>query len=538
MGVGNVGSCRLLGSLLQPGVDALCVLHFARCSAVVCFTFVAFNFCLFLLVSSVTRPVCLPVDEYCLRVVIVSGTLTQLASQPALWLAWFKPKARVPYYPAHWSMTRIASLLEEHPILNDGLVTILIAALLACLIDAFYVLFAILLLSVLCVADAWRGLLNHYSMCGLILVWFLQGDIEALNACLSVMLGGLYFWSGLFKLCSPGFSFFRDVAPVVFAPIFDITRSLSRLVIPSRHERSVDMLCLVLSGLGVAAEALLGLVFLFLAYCSCGTSLSLPFWTRQVVAVFHLSMHCYIVLVLGLIGVDEGTGNRRRRFFIVAWNAMCAALGQLMLLAVPWESGSTEHASQPPLLYQSYWRLASLLVVFAIMVVLPALTFVGLCPSAYLAHAYFAPGWFGSDWLLLPAVVATSVPEPAKTPVRPTEFAQLLAEVPRVREACSIVAAQVLHLGLARGAEVCRDNVHSLAWVAIDSTWVEASQELETHLFGQRHSSWNGRLVIASERYWAHFVSRAFSHPVVYVSTDEWTVWGRRNRCCVLGMHT
>ena len=240
----------------------------------------------------------------------------------------------------------------------------------------------------------------------------------------------------------------------------------------------------------VALEACMGLVFLELAYNGSAHPTTAVRDLRRAAGAFHAAMHGYIILILGLVGVTEAR-RRRRRFFIVGWNAMCAALGQLLLAA------GDVTARQPGIAEPVAATDGSLVVVlteaatFGLMVLLPALTLVGWCaracllthvdmltfphaythvcahicrcPSAYLAHAYFAPGWFGFDFLLVPEPAADRLVTYPHTCLSTSECAHLHTCLHTRASACLCTACR--SQGSAKCLQPCTDHGYR-AWHA------------------------------------------------------------------------
>lgn len=201
--------------------------------------------------------------------------------------------------------------------------------------------------------------------------------------------------------------------------------------------------------------------------------------------LFCISLHGYIIFYLGFVGaLPQG----RRRLFIVGWNAMCCALTQIAL------------ASHVPDIF-GCWPVS--LIMFCAMVLLPGAMLLGDSGDACLAHAYFAPGWFGNPALLVPAVAVAKLSSSIKASVKFYPPGKLLA-IDNIREHVDVLEMEMDAVGT--------------EWLVMDSSWVDS-----THRLALGDPEWNNHYATGMHGFWQEMVDVVLQVPCVLVLRRHWS---------------
>eukprot|EP01124_Arcella_intermedia_P011965 TRINITY_DN18307_c0_g1_i1.p1 TRINITY_DN18307_c0_g1~~TRINITY_DN18307_c0_g1_i1.p1 ORF type:complete len:510 (-),score=76.59 TRINITY_DN18307_c0_g1_i1:10-1314(-) len=226
------------------------------------------------------------------------------------------------------------------------------------------------LMSFMCFIDLWRFFYyNYWLIClsGFYLSQYFnlldtQNSIEMVR----IMLASVYFWSGFGKLVHP--VFYTDTAPYVFPVFYTLIRKF--ITIFKLSGRTQTYLQYFVAGSGVGVEMLMGLIFFFPSH--------FPLPILQLALFFNAFMHVFIVIFIGL---------SNRIFTFLCWNMMNLALTQIVFS--PHILGDNIPFSWWNTFGYLLWTLFPLTVLF------------GKCPDGCLSHSYFAPGWYGTSFILV-----------------------------------------------------------------------------------------------------------------------------------------
>jgi hypothetical protein len=258
--------------------------------------------------------------------------------------------------------------------------------------------------------------------------------------------------------------FYESVAPAVFEPMWNLVTHLAKPII-SRwpgYLRQEQRMFFIFSVIGVGLETVLGFLLFFPRY--------LPEFVVTCALLFNVFMHLYIII---FIGMKNGI------FTFWCWNLMCLAASQTLF--------SPGHCLPETLGRDSVislWHVISFLV-FAIF---PATVFFGRCPNGVLSHAYFAPGWYGQSFFLLPKRAEKKIPREVNRiflpkfslEENPSEFDYLLASFVQCVNRGKVSRKEVCKIfGVSEesGSESLKEALRGKI-VIIDESWVDMTQLL------------------------------------------------------------
>jgi len=230
------------------------------------------------------------------------------------------------------------------------------------------------LFAVLGLVDLWRLMYCHYLL--LPMVAFLFDDpIKSIQ----IVFASLYFWAGLCKLIMP--EFYQVFSPLVFSVVFNPFRNMMGIF--GINQNITETLILILTVIFVLFETLMGLLLLFSDYLS--ESL------LQVIMLFNIGMHSYILIFIGI---------KNKIFTFWCWNIMCMGITQIVFFHkrrffLEEDNGLTPQHSTINLYH---------LFIYAVYTIFPISLFFGKCPDPCLSHSYFAPGWYGKSYLIIPQI--------------------------------------------------------------------------------------------------------------------------------------
>jgi len=186
-----------------------------------------------------------------------------------------------------------------------------------------------------------------------------------------IIIGSIYFWSGLSKVINE--EFYETVAPIIFVPLDSIPIFFAKLLRVS--ESTSKRMVRAFYTCGLLAETLKPIILAFPSIF--GPTL------RLLALSFNLFFHFHISWVMGY---------PKGRWSWIPWNMWCLI--------------STQIAFSP------YWNPSEYvfsiglspfhLLLVTVFTLIPISAFFGQCPNYCLAHFFFAPGWIGKAYLFIP----------------------------------------------------------------------------------------------------------------------------------------
>lgn len=126
-----------------------------------------------------------------LPIILIAGTFSEVFNRAGtMWL--LHPERSLPLWPMLGPLKHISRMMHRSPWINQCLVAAFWASLACSMRYRGAILPAVLCMWALCLLDGWRLLYTHYWLAGLSALLFPDVTRNIL-----MMLGGLYFWSGV-----------------------------------------------------------------------------------------------------------------------------------------------------------------------------------------------------------------------------------------------------------------------------------------------------------------------------------------------------